>query len=153
MASRKTIALLLDYLGGDYQTGLLHGVSAAAEERDVNVLTVIGRSLGAPRPADAAQNDIYARLGPECVDAVIVGAGSIGIFAGMERLRDLCRSYAPLPVVSVGACLTTLPSLVVSNRRGQRIVVDHLIEEHGCRRIAYVRGPRESEEAEQRFSG
>src|SRR5262245_31213688 len=105
MRSRKTIALLLDYLAGDYQTGLFDGVSALAAQRDVNVLTVIGRSLGAPRPADSAQNDVYELLGEECVDGVVVGAGSIGIYAGIERLNALCRNYAPLPVVSVGACL------------------------------------------------
>ena len=153
MASRKTVGLLLDYLAGDYQAGLLEGVSALAEERDLNLLVVVGRALSAPRPADAAQNEIYGRLGPASVDGLVVGAGSIGIYAGVDRLTELCRRYAPLPVVSVGASLPGIPSFVISNRRGMRIVLDHLIEDHGCRRIAYVRGPVESEEARERYEG
>src|SRR5688572_32412025 len=98
MGSKKTVALLLDYLGGDYQNGLLAGVSALADEHDLNVLTVIGRSLKAPRATDASQNDIYARLGPERVDGLIVSAGNLGIYAGAEALSALFRSVAPLPV-------------------------------------------------------
>ena len=131
MGSKKTVALLLDYLGGDYQGGLLAGVSACAEERDVNVLTVVGRSLAAPRASDAAQNDIYSRIGSERVEGVIMSAGTLGIFAGVEALQALCRSYAPLPVVSIGVDVPGVPSLVVSNQSGQKTVVDHLVEEHG----------------------
>ena len=153
MGSKKTFALLLDYLGGDYQSGLLAGVSAVAEERDVNLLAVIGRSLRAPRATDASQNDIYSRLGAERVDGMIVSAGNIGIYAGADALKALVQRFAPLPVVSVGAHIPGVPSLVVSNRSGQKTIVDHLIDEHACRRIAYVRGPLESEEAEERFRG
>ena len=41
----------------------------------------------------------------------------------------------------------------MSNQSGQKTVVDRLVEEHGCRRIAYVRGPSYSEEASERFEG
>jgi DNA-binding LacI/PurR family transcriptional regulator len=153
MARRKSIALLVDHLGGDYQTGLYRAVEDAAGDSDVNLLVTVGRSLGAPNPIDAAQNEIYARLGPACVDGIVVGSGCIGGYVSPRTLAEFCADASPLPLCSVSANVAGVPSLAVSNRRGMRIVVEHLIVSHGCRRIAYIRGPHGGDEAQERFEG
>jgi sigma-B regulation protein RsbU (phosphoserine phosphatase) len=139
MRTRSTIAILIDYLSGDYQFGLLDAAELAARETDSNLLVVVGRSLAAPNPVEATQNDIYQRLGPECADGVIIGSGCVGIYVGPEGLTDFCECFASLPRCSVSAHLPGVPSLVISNHRGQKVVVRHMIESHGCRRIAYIR--------------
>jgi len=46
-----------------------------------------------------------------------------------------------------------IPYVTIENRAGARQVVDHLIEEHGRRRIAFLAGPASNEDAQWREKG
>ena len=153
MDRRRTIAVLVDYLVGDYQIGLMRGAELAAIEHDVNLVTAVGRPLRAPYFGDRAQNEVYYRVRQGTFDGVIVGSACIGTSAGPEQLAELCNGYAPMPLCSIGVQLPGIPSLVISNFNGMKLIIDHLIDQHGCRRIAYVRGPLASVEAEERLQG
>lgn len=150
---RTSIALLLDYLGGDYQLGLLQPVEEAAREHDLNLIVAVGRALEAPAAVDATQNEIYARVGAERVDGVIVGSGCIGIHVDTAALARFLGRFGSLPKCSISAHLPGVPSLAVSNCQGMRAIVEHVIVTHGCRRIAYIRGPMGGDEAQARFEG
>lgn len=150
---RTSIALLLDYLGGDYQLGLLQSVEEAAREHDLNLFVAVGRAIDAPNPVDAVQNEIYSRVGSDRVDGVIVGSGCIGIHVDTGALASFLARFGSLAKCSISAQLPGIPSLVVSNQRGMRAMVDHVIMVHGCRRIAYIRGPTGGDEAQARFDG
>jgi signal transduction histidine kinase/ActR/RegA family two-component response regulator len=54
---------------------------------------------------------------------------------------------------AVGQCCPGVPSILVDNVSGAARIVDHLVRDHGCRRLAYVAGPPEHEESEQRLRG
>ncbi len=62
-----------------------------------------------------------------------------------------CRRFSPLPVVSVGRAFVGIPSVLVDNYQGMRDAVGHLIEHHGYRRIAFLRGPKGAQEEVLRF--
>lgn len=147
---RKTVAVLFDYLEGDYQTRLRLSMEETARRRDINLLLFVGRPLNGPSPADAAQNVIYERLMEAPIDGVVIAAASLGAHVGAAGLGEFARRLSHLPCCSVSMELPGIPSLVVDNRRGTQVVLEHLIEEHGCRRIAYVRGPPRSNEATER---
>lgn len=148
-----TIALLLDYLVSNYQMGLLRAVQYAAKERGVNLITAAGRSLHCPRRPEAVQNRIYELFDASNVDAVIVAAGCLGNDCGPELLMEFLKRYRPLPVCAVGMPVPGVPSLVISNRQGSRVAVEHLLERHGASRIAYIAGPSASVEARERRQG
>jgi sigma-B regulation protein RsbU (phosphoserine phosphatase) len=147
------VALLVDQVGGDYQTGLLHAVEDAARQFDVNLLVAAGCSLHAPNPAEAAQNDVYAQLGADRLDGVVVASGTICSHVTPRTLADFFTSFSGLALCSVSANVVGVPSVAASNRRGMRIVVEHIIVAHGCKRIAYVRGPIGGNEGQERFEG
>ena len=52
---------------------------------------------------------------------------------------------------SIGIELPGVPSLVLDNRPGMEAVVEHLIRDHGCRKIAFLAGTPENPEAKVRF--
>lgn len=153
MSRRRVVGVLVDNLSGDYQEGLLRGATAEAQQRDVNIVAIVGGALQSPFPADVAQNAIYQRIKNGPIDGVIVGAGCVGTYCGTEYLQDFCHGFAHLPLCSIGVSVPNVPSLVISNRQGMKTVVDHLIERHGCRRLGYIRGPLASHEAEDRLNG
>jgi len=68
-------------------------------------------------------------------------------------LSRFAQHWSPRPMVSIGHRIAGVPSVVVDNRGGQRLAAAHLIEQHGRKQILYVRGRRDSIEAEDRYLG
>src|SRR5207237_145583 len=83
--------------------------------------------------------------------AVVFWGGSLVQYHGPEALKSLCETCAPAPVVCVALALSGVPSICCDNYGGMLEAVRHLIEEHGRRRIAFVRGPEGHGEADDRF--
>ena len=52
---------------------------------------------------------------------------------------------------SIAVELPGVPSVVVDDAVGMRKAVTHLIRAHGCKRVAFVRGPSANAEAERRY--
>jgi DNA-binding LacI/PurR family transcriptional regulator len=99
-----------------------------------------GRALDEPGFRRQA-NAIYDLVGDETLDGLVVWTSLLGIHVGPERLAEFCRRFGTLPVVSVEEPLGRAPMVLTENRRGMCNAVTHLIEVHGYRRIAFVRGP------------
>ncbi|MBP7401455.1 MAG: GGDEF domain-containing protein, partial [Clostridia bacterium] len=86
-------------------------------------------------------------------DGYYVLSSQIGNYVGDVRIREFC---APLvatgrPVLSSGTEVPGTTSLLVDNRSGMSSLMDHLIEVHGYRRLAFVKGPERHLEAIDRF--
>lgn len=150
---RRRVALLLNDLASVYQARFLSAIEKAAAKYDLNLLTLLGRELMHPTLHERAQNVLYEWLGKESIDGVIVLSAAMANYCGTEGLVELCRRLEPLPACSIGLGLPGVPSIVIDNRAGMRVAVDHLLEAHDRRRIAYVSGPRENAEAAERLLG
>ncbi|WP_437329312.1 SpoIIE family protein phosphatase [Sorangium sp. So ce381] len=150
---RRTLAFLIDNVVGDYQSELRAGIERGAAAHDVNLLTAFSDPAMARRPEVADRGTFYHLIGPETADGVIVASSTLSPYGGMEVMRSFCRSFAPLPVCSIGTAIDGVPSLMVDNALGSEISVGHMADEHGCRRIAYIGGPSSSEEAALRACG
>lgn len=147
---RRTLALLSDHSIGEYQDELRQAVERAAFARDANLLTVIGRALDASRQGERALNRIYDLVTPNSVAGVII-SGPIGTQCSERRLIELRDSLAPLPLCTIGVRIPDVPALSINDKASMRLMVDHMVLSHGCKRIAFVRGPATSVEAEQRY--
>ncbi len=147
---RQAIALLLDHPIGEYQEELSQAVERAAFARDLNLFTVIGRALDAPRRTEASLNPVYDLVSSESVVGVIV-AGVVATQCLPERLRSLRDELRPLALCSIGARIPDVPLLAVDDRSAMRLMLDHMVQ-HERRRIAFLRGPVTSVEAEQRYA-
>ncbi|XXY43934.1 SpoIIE family protein phosphatase [Sorangium sp. So ce260] len=151
---RRTIAFLIDNVVGDYQSELRAGVERAAEAHDVNLLTAFGDLSSGLRPDETDRSTFYHLIGPDRADGVIVASSTLShLHGGADVMRAFCRSFAPLPVCSIGMAIDGVPSLMVDNALGSEISVAHVADEHGHQRIAYIGGPPNSEEAQLRAGG
>ena len=150
---RRRFALLIDSLGAEYEVQMRAAVEGAAARHDIEVLITMGQRLGGSDPTECAQNSIYTLLSPQTVDGVIVVSSTIGHYYSTGELARFCRGFAPLPVCSVGVALDGIPSIVIDNAGGMERAVTHLIETHGCQRIAFIAGPKNSTESEERLVG
>jgi phosphoserine phosphatase RsbU/P len=147
--SRLTIGLLVNVLGSDYANGLLNAISHAAEHHDINVVCFAGGALFSPDDAIAQRNVCYEFASPELLDGLLIM--TLGGYADSSKLGQYCERYRPLPMCSIGIACEGIPGVQVDNTRGMKDAIVHLIEVHGLRRIAFVRGPESNEEAEVRY--
>lgn len=154
--SRKTIGLIVDMFvsWGEldyYQTKILRGVDDFCRERDLDLLVFVTGHLDSPFEWEKTRNVLFDFVSSEIADGVIVLPSAIGVYASRDRLERAIRSFGELPLVTLGDRFEGLPSVSVDNRGGMKAVVDHLIERHGKRRVAFIRGIEGNTDAEARF--
>jgi DNA-binding LacI/PurR family transcriptional regulator len=77
-----------------------------------------------------------------------------GVFShGIHGLLRLAQGWTPRPAVSIGYRLPGVPTLFIDNRTATRLATSHLINVHGRKQLLYLRGRRNSREAEDRYLG
>ncbi len=148
-SKRLTIALLTDHFLGDYQTVLRDAVEFATREFDVDFICLVGRSLDSPNKYEKIQNDIFNDISSEAVSGMVVLGANLSMYAGKNRIVEFCRKLAPIPVCNIGLELPNIPSIIINNRAIAQ-ATEHLIENHDCKKIAYIGGPLNNEEAQIR---
>ena len=145
------IGVLVDWLENEYQSGVLAGVEQAAQEHGLELLCFVGGMVRSAQMVGSERNLVFELAGPACVDGLVIMSGALVNLVGAGKLSRYCERYRPLPMCSIGVPLRSIPSILVENARGMRDALVHLIEGHGRRRIAFVRGPGVNEEAENRY--
>ena len=154
IAGRRTVAVLIDFadhLGSGYETQLRMGFEVACEAEDCNLVFVVGRPLFSPDPLSAVHNEVYKLVHPESVHAVVFISVGLGSACGVKRLGELCDSYRPMALCSLGLEIPGVPSIVIDNHSGMEAVVEHIVGEHGCRRVAFISGPQNNTDAAARL--
>jgi len=150
MASRPTIGLLIGRLDERYQANVWPGVADVAQERDANLICFAGRSFRSPYSFEAQRTVIYDLVSAKNVDGLIIMSGTVGHFLSPEEIETFCDHYQ-LPAVSIAVAVPGIPSVVIENEEGFRAALTHLVDHHGYRRIAFIRGTESHPEAEARY--
>jgi phosphoserine phosphatase RsbU/P len=149
---RPKIGVLLDSLRGSYQTTVLAGLADAASRRDVSLAVFAGGVIGAPGSEGVHRNFVLDLCDAKSVDGVVILGGALGNALGAAAVEALCARLAPLPLASLSLAPGSVPSLTVDEEPGMRAALEHLIMRHGCRRVAFIRGPAVNAEAERRYA-
>ena len=147
---RKTVAVLVDYvdhLGAGYEAQLRSGFERACLKHDINLLFVVGRHLDSPDPMSAVHNGVYQLVLGGGVDGAVLVAAGLGSACGIDRLVRLSSDMQPSSLCSLGIELPGVPSIVIENHLGMAAVLEHLIDVHGCRRVAFIGGPQKNPDA------
>jgi DNA-binding LacI/PurR family transcriptional regulator len=139
----RTIGLLLVDIQGDFFAPLLNGIEAVTSEAGYDLLISCARS-------PQARRGFPLPLGPHNTDGVLIFADSLGD-------KSLAEFYsAKFPMVLIHRTPPEgleIPCVTVENKAASRKIVEHLIEVHERRRIAFLRGPQEQEDANWREAG
>ncbi|MBN1411192.1 MAG: substrate-binding domain-containing protein [Spirochaetales bacterium] len=149
--NRKNIALLTSYTGTEYIETLSRGVTDFAAGHNVNCYIHVGGTIHSPLIYERNRNIVFEMLNSGRIDGVIVFSQLIARYVGPEEMREFCRGYSNLPVLSVGMALEGIPSIILDNTTGMRELMVHLIEHHGYRRFAMISGPPGNIDAADRY--
>lgn len=150
--TERLIAFLTESLDDEHEVRVLGGVLAGARELDAGVLCVAGAALGDPNPARAARNFAFELVGPETASGIVALSSGIASAIRPDDYRAWLERFGDVPVCSLGIAVAGRPSVIVDNGNGVSAAVLHLIQKHGAERIAFIRGPAGSAEAEERLA-
>jgi DNA-binding LacI/PurR family transcriptional regulator len=143
LASRKTntIGLILSEIGGAFFPMLLKGIESESRAAGYELLI---HSMQGTHPAQ------HKPLGEHNTDGLLVFTSSLE----SSELRHL--SSINFPVVLMHQTSPeglNIPVITIENKNGAEMLVSHLIEKHGRRRIVYMRGPEGHEDSLWRERG
>jgi LacI family transcriptional regulator len=147
LASRRTetIGLLLPEIGGAFFPPLLRGIEAEARLAGFDLL--IHATTHLPHASEPAPG---RPLGEHNTDGLIIFAQSIGEIE-LFRLHEL--GFPSVLIYQTAPASLEIPSVTIENKSGAQNIVEHLLNVHQCRRIAFLRGPEGNEDSEQREQG
>ena len=145
LASRRTntIGLLLPEIGGWFFPSMLRGIEAAARQAGFDLLI---HTIEVSYPLKTSRR----ALGMHNTDGLIVFTNSVG----NDELAYLQENGFPIVLLhQTPPANLNIPVITIENKNGAQKLVDHLIEVHGCQRIAFLRGPEGHEDSAWRERG
>ncbi|PWB74384.1 MAG: LacI family transcriptional regulator [Anaerolineales bacterium] len=144
LASRKTgtVGLVLPEISGAFFSPMLRGVEAGIRQAGYDFLIHSMQTTHEGIP--------HRQLGEHNTDGLIVFTGSLDI----KELTRLNRINFPIVLLhQTPPESLNIPVITIENKSGAEMLVDHLIEGHGRRRIVYLQGPEGHEDSVWRERG
>ncbi len=137
--TQPKIAILLDSYG-QFQETLCEHIKDVFEPEGIGVIAVLGRELEPQDPFYDGANSIYDLLPETDVKGFILASASLAHEASLRTLEAFAKTFQHCPIVSMGMRLPGVPSVVLDNAKGMSDLMRHLIEAHGHKRFAFMRG-------------
>jgi signal transduction histidine kinase/DNA-binding LacI/PurR family transcriptional regulator/ActR/RegA family two-component response regulator len=142
---RKAIAVLLNYtsfFSEGIEGRIRRTFDLECTKRNLDLYLVYGRSLEEPDASCKAYNTVFDLVHPVRIDAVILVSNLLAGFCGGARLNEYSARYIGMPRCSLGMVLPNLPSVEVDCRPAMEKLIDHLVNDHGYRRFAFMAGQK-----------
>ncbi len=147
---KRTLGLFVTSAEDRYENAILRGMFDALQHSGGHLICFTSGALRSYHGFEYKRNILYDLVTPNTLDGLVI-SGALGHNIGIAEMTALCSRYHPLPMVSIALPLEGVPGLRVDSLTGMRRVVDHLLEAHGKRRVAFIRGPVGQQEADERY--
>ena len=134
---RPTIGVLLGRTTDPRDWSMCSGLVEATRERGANLLVF---------PYEWGRDAVLDLVGPESIDGLVMR-----MYHGQREFERIYERYRPLPVVNVLRFFPGYPGVGVDNYQGMRDIVRHMVEGHGYRKVAFIRGEAGNQPADERY--
>jgi diguanylate cyclase (GGDEF)-like protein len=136
----------------NYSETIHKGIHTVIKENQANLIHFTGSALKNPLGYNYQLNNIYKQINKNDLDGIIIITGTICNFMNKKELESYFAQFKPLPIVSVGVQMNGYYNILIDNKIGMKAEVKHLIDHHHCKKIAFIRGPENNQEAEERYA-
>lgn len=147
----KNIAVLMTAIDTDDQSDILRGIEESAKYHGCNVAVFLWFT-GAFEKEKHNLGEINIVNLPDLnlFDGVIVVANAMHLEVNKKKIEGILENVE-CPVVCVGFSLKNYPSVFTDGYSGMRALVEHIVKDHGKRRIHFVKGIDGNADAEARY--
>ena len=162
---RYTIGIMTGSFYTDYSRAIADAICRGLAQESVNTDVFLFQGLDATRYLSIRDDDAesfdrhyyslfeYAKFTKP--DLLIISFGTISAVPRPMALQDFIAPFDGVPVILIedDTEIENGISVTVDNYRGMYECVEHLIREHGCKKILFVSGPKYVPDAAQRLRG
>lgn len=162
-ARKPTIAIFLASTQNEYSDQIIEGFYACAREEDVNLVFLL-RAATPYHNRDISFGNteflyniqfgsIYDYVPAIKPDALIIAYGSLSTRKDVPIKRILVERYGDVPILFLEDTSGDLdvPYLLPDNYGGMYQCVEHLVRDHGYKRVAFMAGPKKNFESNERL--
>jgi diguanylate cyclase (GGDEF)-like protein len=154
---RLTIGLLVDWITSYddkvyYQTKIINGVEDFCKENGINLICYV---LGRTNPSlelGEIRNVLSALVLNNQLDGLLAIPSALDFTGTKGNKFDLSSKPNSFPLVIIGGTYEGYNSVSMDNDLGMKSMLEHLIEVHGCRDIAFIKGREHNVEAISRYN-
>ena len=150
-SSRHRIGVLMIDVEGAYSRMIWPEIAKQTRAAGFDLIILPGGNPKYPYDFRAQFNSLYNFINAKVLDVLIFVPSIIGNFlSALETDRLLKRICDAVPVISLNTRLPDIPSVLINTDAGMDKAVRHLAKHHGYKRIGFLEGPRDNEEAIER---
>ncbi len=146
-----TIGVLVDFIGSPFHHTLATGIQEEAEKNGLNLIYFCGGTLKPFNEYQVSFNLSFDLVKKDFIDYIIVFPGIFNN-AASKQIREFLARFASIPLVIIGMEYEDYPCVVVDNASGYRELIAHIIEKHGRKNIAFIKGLEGTYDSEMRFT-
>lgn len=144
----KTIGVLVVDLEGSYSNMIWPEVLRYTKAKGHDCMILPANNPEYPYHYLSQFNVLYNFAQKEIIDVLILIPSILENFLPPQDVSKLIENIRKqVPVVSLSSVVEDIPSLLINNRTGVQSAVEHLFNEHGYRRIAFMSGPADNHES------
>lgn len=158
---RFTIGIMFGDAQSDYSEELLQGFFSSAREENVNLIFLMG-----PQIPDYCEDILACNLYGDYnyqfdtvyeytryaqLDALIITYGSLSMFHCVEDKQAFLDHFSKVPCMVLEDTSEIMPYMIADNYNGMRSCVEHLVIDHGYRKIAFLGGPKSNRDSNERL--
>ena len=164
MSSKKrySLAVLIGGVHTFFPQRVMAGILETAKNLDVNICfflgtqtkfffqNMLGDDIG--NVYDYQFNTIYDYSLLGGFDGMIINYGTLGVYLEKNDVQAFARKFTSIPTVILTetADLPNCHHLISDNYQGISDVMEHLVKEHGYKKILHVAGPEGNTDAAER---
>ncbi|MBN1409652.1 MAG: GGDEF domain-containing protein [Spirochaetales bacterium] len=149
---RYTIGCVIDWINAFMQRRLLSGLHQGAEENDCDLIIFETGRLNADSIYERHRNIVFQMVNNKKLDGLIINTGFLINVADVDQLVKTIEPLKPLPMISLFTKLENIPSIIIDNQIGMTELMHHLINDHKYKHFAFVSGPKENPDAQERLT-
>ena len=147
----KNIAVLITAIDTDDQSDILRGIEENAKFHGCNVAVFLWFTGSFEKEKhNLGEINIVNLPDLNQFDGVIVVANAMHLEGNRQKIEELLEDVT-CPIVSVGFKLKNYPGIFTDAYSGMRELVEHIVYDHGIRKIHFVKGIEGNADAEARY--
>ncbi|MBN2547510.1 MAG: SpoIIE family protein phosphatase [Spirochaetes bacterium] len=151
---RITIGYLGYNVRGPIGAEIFSGVLSAAKELDINLICIeAGVHIEATKYNTFNKKLVssYEFINKNNFDGLLIWATSLQLFLDLNKIDNFFHKFKSIPMVSIAQSFPEVPGILCDDFHGIGEIMKHLIEDHGFKKIAFIKGPKDNLYSKKRY--
>lgn len=165
MGEQTSLGVLIGGVHTYFPKEIIRGISSEARKENINIYYFLGMQTksffkdilrgDSNTFYDYQFNTIYDYSKIGGFDGILINYGTVGLYLKEDNVTKFAEKYNDLPLIFMTEKVDApnCHSIISDNYQGIYDAVEHLITEHGCKKILFVKGPEGNTDASERCQG